>query len=46
MSIGAHSIGEQPVAAQVDKDIGSRGTPPKKRTIIAQSDRAAQPEAR
>jgi hypothetical protein len=46
MSVGAHSIGEQPVAAQVDKDIGGRGTPPRKRTVIAQSDTVAQPEAR
>ena len=46
MSIGTHSIGEQPVAAQADKDISDRGTPSKMRTIVAQSDRATQPEAR
>jgi hypothetical protein len=46
MSIAMHSIGEAPLAGQADKDISNRGTPPRKRTVIAQSDSVAQPEAR
>jgi hypothetical protein len=46
MSIGAQSIGEAPVAAQADRSVSNRGTPPRKRTIIVQPDRTAQPEAR
>lgn len=46
MSIGVQSIGEAPVAGQADKDISNRGTPPRKRTVIVQSDIVAHPEAR
>ena len=45
MSIGAQCVGQSPVAAQADRKISNSG-PPGKRTIIAQSDRPAHPEAR
>lgn len=45
MSIGAQSVGQSPVAGQADRKIKIPG-PPGKRTIVAQSDRTDQPEAR
>jgi hypothetical protein len=46
MSIGAQSIGQSPVGGQTDRNVSNRGSPPRKRVIVAQVDRAAQPEAR
>ena len=45
MSIGAQSVGQSPVGGQADRRINTPG-PPGKRTIIAQPDRPAHPEAR
>jgi hypothetical protein len=46
MSIGAQSVGEASISALADPSKKGRGTPPTKRTVIAQADTAIQPEPR